>query len=747
MKWSNVKLIFFRETRDQLRDRRMIFMIAVLPLVLYPLLGLNWLQLSQFMQDKPSKVLLVGVDSLPDEPALVEGDQLAEAFRNNPDAEKLEIKLRPAADAEKIDPETLVQDGLYDAVVVFPPDFADRLSEFQQRLSADDIEASKQKEKVPQPEVYFDTAKQGSGNARLRLHGVLGMWREDVVRATLRKTSVSEAVTKPFEVNVSDVAKDSSRRAAQWSRLLPFIVVIWALTGAFYPAVDLCAGEKERGTLETLLSSPADRSEIVWGKLLTVMTFSVITSILNLVSMGLTGLFVFARMADPAMAAFEAPPLAAFFWLVIGLLPVAAFFSALALAIAAFARSSKEGQYYLMPLLLITLPLMMLPMMTELELGTALLPITGLMLLMRALIEGQYMAALTYLPPVALVTGICCLLAIRWAVDQFHKESVMFRESERWGLGLWLKHVIRERRETPSISEAMLCATLLLVIRFFASFAAGSPSSWNGLATMMIVSQLALIATPALLMAMILTRDPLKSLHLKPLPKNWLTVPFAVLFAFAIHPVSVWLSMGIRAVYPISDQAIAQLAPISEQLATAPLVKVLLVMAFLPAICEELAFRGFILSGLRRSGKKWMAITVTALLFGVTHGILQQSISAALVGILIGYITVQSGSLIPAILFHFTHNSLAVVFSRLVAGFEDGATHFMSVPCKLLLDDASGETTYRWPVVAVGLLLSLAFLRWYRSQPYDRTREEQLHEELQKQQKLRDDEHIALKVC
>ena len=56
-----------------------------------------------------------------------------------------------------------------------------------------------------------------------------------------------------------------------WSKILPFVVLIWALTGAFYPAIDLCAGEKERGTLETLLSSPAQRSEIVWGKLLSVV--------------------------------------------------------------------------------------------------------------------------------------------------------------------------------------------------------------------------------------------------------------------------------------------------------------------------------------------------------------------------------------------------------------------------------------------------------------------------------------------
>src|SRR5581483_3014816 len=71
-------------------------------------------------------------------------------------------------------------------------------------------------------------------------------------------------------------------------RLFPFLLVLWALVGALYPAVDLCAGEKERGTMETLLISPATREEIVWGKFLTIWIFSAATALLNLLSMGLT---------------------------------------------------------------------------------------------------------------------------------------------------------------------------------------------------------------------------------------------------------------------------------------------------------------------------------------------------------------------------------------------------------------------------------------------------------------------------
>ena len=108
--------------------------------------------------------------------------------------------------------------------------------------------------------------------------------------------------------------------------------MIWALTGAFYPAVDLCAGEKERGTLETLLTSPAARSEIVCGKLLTVMSFSMATAVLNLVSMTATGSFIAIQIQKMGSGRLPLdvgpPPLMAMFWLLLALVPISALFSA-----------------------------------------------------------------------------------------------------------------------------------------------------------------------------------------------------------------------------------------------------------------------------------------------------------------------------------------------------------------------------------------------------------------------------------
>jgi sodium transport system permease protein len=169
----------------------------------------------------------------------------------------------------------------------------------------------------------------------LRLLAVLDRWRSKLVQDTLQSRSLPAGTMQPFVMREQDVASPSGRNSALWSKILPFVLVVWALTGAFYPAVDLCAGEKERGTLETLLCSPAERKEIVWGKLLTVSVFSIATSMLNLISLTMTGALVVSRIQLPgpmaAAVSMGAPPLMAIVWLFVALLPLSALFSALAL--------------------------------------------------------------------------------------------------------------------------------------------------------------------------------------------------------------------------------------------------------------------------------------------------------------------------------------------------------------------------------------------------------------------------------
>ncbi len=158
---------------------------------------------------------------------------------------------------------------------------------------------------VPSPEIFHDSVKEKSQVALARVWQIVGCWQGAIGAKNLRDSNVPQSAGKPFEISPQNLAEQKQQEAALWAKILPLVLLLWALTGAFYPAIDLCAGEKERGTLETLLCSPAQRSEIVAGKLGAVMLFSMATSILNLLSMGVTSWLV---VRGPDWAALATKP-------------------------------------------------------------------------------------------------------------------------------------------------------------------------------------------------------------------------------------------------------------------------------------------------------------------------------------------------------------------------------------------------------------------------------------------------------
>lgn len=735
MNWSNVTLILHREVRDQLRDRRTLFMIAVLPVLLYPLLGMSMFQVLQFVREHATRVLVIGADELPDAPQLIEGDHFAERwFSSAPKARLLQLafltgeaKTRSAKEIFD-DARRSVAQGEYEAVVYFPPGFGRRLDEFRQSLAGHRDAGAEEPSKlaVPGPEVYYNTAKEKSQITFIRVEQVISRWTEAIGKQNLADSHLPDTAARPFELAEHDVAVEHGHRdAAVWSKLLPFLLLIWALTGAFYPAIDLCAGEKERGTLETLLSSPAERSEIVWGKLLTIMLFSMITALLNLASMGVTGSFIVHALPKE----IGPPPALTPLWLVLALVPMSALFSALCLALASFARSSKEGQYYLMPLMLITMPLVLLPMApgVELTLGNSLIPVTGVVLLLRALLEGNSLEALPYLPVVVVVTLACCLWSIRWAVDQFNSESVLFRESERLDLGLWLRHLVRDRGDTPSPAEALFCGLLILMIRFFMGLMMEQPApgAFQPWAKLVLITELTTVLTPALLMTIMLTRSPRNTLLLRLPPLG--SLPAALLLAVVLHPAVTQLAIIVQRIYPVSEALREAMTPRFSS--DTPLWQLVAVLVVTPAFCEELAFRGFMLSGLRHLGHKWQAILISSIFFGIVHGMLQQSIVACIMGLVIGYLAVQTGSLLPAIIFHVTNNSLPLLFGQLIErpDARQSVWHWLMAPHEEV------PYVFTWPATALAGLAAAGLLYWFHRLPYARTAEETLQAALDRQ--------------
>lgn len=739
MNWVNARLILGREIRDQLRDRRTLFVIAILPMLLYPLLGMSFFQVSQFLQDRPTRVLVVGAENLTGLPPLLEKDHFAAELFPEPEKARLqEVQLAPASacqdelEAQWKEAIEQVQEAKFDVALYFPPDFAKQLEAFRRAIrERSERPATPGKAEglaaldVPSPKVYYSKASERSTFAYVRLMDPLSAWSQKIGQENLQAGGVPAQAAKPFEIATDEGPNGPAPQgAAVWAKVFPVLLLIWALTGAFYPAVDLCAGEKERGTLETLLCSPAERSEIVLGKLLTIMLFSMATALLNVLCMAATGWVVVRQI--PGLGA---PPLAALLWLPVALVPISALFSALCLAMAAFARSTKEGQYYLMPLLMITTPLVVLPMApgVELNLGNSLIPVSGVVLLLRSLLQGNYWQALQFAPPVMLVTGGGCLLAIRWAVDQFNSESVLFRESERFGIGLWVRHLLHDRQPTPTVAGAVFCGVLILMVRFFMSLALPQPVDFDSLAVLTLATQLVVIALPAMLGSVLLTNNPAQTLLLRWPP--WLTVPAAAALAVVFQPTARLLQQAVMWLYPLNPGMEQALKGLEGMFHDVPIGHLVFIIALAPAICEELAFRGFILSGFRHLGHRWRAIVYSSIFFGLAHAIIQQSIVACMVGMVIGLIAVQSGSILPAMVFHLVHNSLTLLSSRIPP---DALEQWPVIALQYVGAGKEGQVVFHWPAMVLSAALSFLLILWFNRLPHPKSTEEQLQEAIEK---------------
>jgi sodium transport system permease protein len=719
MRWSNVLLIFRREVRDQLRDRRTLFMIFVLPILLYPILGIGIVQFSAAFEQKPRTVVVVGAEYLPETPPLLnprrDGFDPA-LFDSDREATLLQVRREPD-EGKWADPahrERAIRTGEADAVVTIPRDV---------RRQLDGVAAAR----LP---IVYDSTDESSQITYLRLKEVLSRWKEKVVAERLIKDHKPPSYTEPIKVAVTNVAPDAKRGVSVWARLFPFLLVMMSLTGAFYPAVDLCAGEKERGTMETLLISPAARSEIVIGKFLTVVLASMMTALLNLVSMGLTGMQLARKVGalspEPQrLDSVIAPPtLMSAFWMLLLLIPLSVFFSAICLALAVLARSMKEGQYYMTPLYLVCLPLIFLTLApgVELNLFYSLVPITGVSLLLRALILGDYNVAWRYFLPVLIPTIIYGGVALRWAVEQFQREDVLFREAERFDLRTWVKHLLRDKEPLPSGGEALLCFALMLTLAWFLIqllAVQGLADSARG----MVLGQVAFILLPPVVMAVLLTSDPRRTLRL-----DWPKTRYLLLaagLALALNPLVNELRPIVELFFPIPRTVKALL----ETLMRRPhsLAESLVIFALVPAVCEEIAFRGFILSGLEHGHDRRSAIFLSALLFGFLHVLLslfQQLFNATLLGLVLGLLAIRSQSIVPGILFHFLNNGLAVALGSWVADPRGGR-----VAAWLYREPAQG-LYHRWWVV-LGALASCMMLAWLVRGEGRKRRADRLHAEIE----------------
>jgi sodium transport system permease protein len=480
-----------------------------------------------------------------------------------------------------------------------------------------------------------------------RLNLVLERWKQECKAVQLARRGLPGDYDEPFEIHDPRAMEKLLSGAADMTtslmlRIFPFMLVMWSLAGALYPAVDVCAGEKERGTMETLLITPAAREEIVLGKFLTIWVFSAATALLNLASMGITTWLYSDQLPAGGVSA------GALVWCVVLLLPLSAMFSAICLAIGAYARSSKEGQYYLMPLFLVTMPLIFLTLAPGVELNSfySMVPVTGVAMLMQSLMTAESLAQVPwpYFLPVLAPVILYTWLALRWGIDLFQREEVLFREAERLDVRLWLRRLFREKEMMPTPGQALFCFGLLLGLHWLWLGLGGQTPPVVRAAVVLV----AFVAAPPTFMALTLTHSPRYALSLH-YPR-----PGYVLVALLLLPAAD-LALRLLAEFPGALAALREGRPslVSGTLQGGwPDLAFLIGLAALSAVCLEVAFRGWILNGLRQRFRPRTAVVICSILYAAFHLNVFAAGPQFALGLVLGYLAVRSNSLLPGTLLH-----------------------------------------------------------------------------------------------
>ena len=398
-----VSIVYRKELTEWLRDRRTLISTVLVPLLLFPLMMVGFSSLAVIMVGKakeeiPKVMILNGADS----PVLL--------------AELVKVKdfqiVRYAANWKE-----QISNKEIRAAVEIPEDF----------------QASFEAGITKTVKIYFYEGEIKSSFAAERFEKFFKDYRERIVRDRLAAKNVPASILAPFAIKQQNVAPPEKVSGATFGGLVGYMVILLCMTGSIYPAIDLTAGEKERGTMETILSSPISRMHLVLGKFLLVLSAALTTAALSVLSMGISfsllprfGSGSGSRNGHAAELLFQLGPKAVLSVFAMAL-PLAVLFASVLMTIALFAKTYKEAQSYLTPLTFVVVIPAVAALMPGVELTPklALVPILNTSLVCKEIITGTY-----HWNSIALIFLSSCVYAaagLFLAFKTFQRESVLFR--------------------------------------------------------------------------------------------------------------------------------------------------------------------------------------------------------------------------------------------------------------------------------------------------------------------------------
>lgn len=615
--------LFKRELTDILRDKKTLFMMLVVPIIIYPLLiiGMTFL-MSSVMNSQAEKTYLVAFDE-EDELAA----KIADIIENNPD--KLSYKLE------------IVQK-----------------SDCKKALEAGDIDIYVSKASDGRIALCYLSAKDRSNTALDALTDAFEIYREELQKERIDEAGLdADYLLNPIHYEGEDLSSTEESVGNMIGSIIPFFIVTMILLGALYPSIDVTAGEKERGTLETLLTLPITNFEMIMSKFLAVSCIACASAILNVFSMGGAMAFLVSSSMSLAEDINLEIHYETFIPGILFTLVVMVFFALLVTAVCmctcVFAKNFKEANNYVTPVMLIFMFGSYAAMIPDLELTaqTAAIPIVNVALLVEGLFQFQYNYGLF---AIVLFSNVAySLLAILILGKIYNSEAVLFSEGLS-SVRIFTRRSEMKEKQMPGYGDLILLLCLVLLLIFYIGSFAQIKWGFGGV----VIQQLIILLCPVLY-AWYMKADAKKLFSIK--KPRVSQVAGGVLFGIAAFLCAMIIGVLLVPFFPESADGLTQL---DDMLTSQPAVVLILVVALMPAIGEELLFRGFVMGTLKNKCTGVIAVLVTTLLFAAYHMSLIKMFTIGIIGFGLTYAAYKSGSIVTSMCMHFLNNLLSVLITK-----------------------------------------------------------------------------------
>lgn len=622
MRTRVIKNLYKKELLDVLRDKKTVLMMLVVPLVLYPLM------------------FIVGMQ-------LMAGISVSMSERTY----RIAIDFEDADGAVQRQFEALAQSEEAYSLAFLEPE------EPKQALKDEEIDAyieQKTRDGKVFFEIYYASAVTNSSYATDMIEEILARYSAMLSVQNVEAAGLdAEQILHPVDISYVDTSSGEESAGSLLGTVLPFMLIVSLLLGTMYPAIDTTAGERERGTLETVLTLPVSNRELIVSKFLTVATIGVVSAVLNIIAMSFVGAYMYNmlknmsdHMQSVAMERFVPAMLVG----VLCVLAFAVFISAVTMCVCAFAKSYKEANNYITPLTLVVMFASFIGFIPNVTLtgNMALVPVANICLLIRDLLAFKIDIGII---AVVLASNVAYgIIAIMFLGKIYNSESILFGDGSG-SVQIFERRSNMVQGGVPTIGDAWLVVAVTAVVIIYAGSSVQLRFGYFGvLGTQFIIFGIPLLA------ALYTKKNLRQTFRLRLCSPRYIFGGIVMAFG------AIALGMVLTALVSMVFQTSAENASDSmQQLIGDSFLSTLFVVALAPAICEELMFRGYIFSAFEAKLTPVAAIAGASVIFGLYHMSVVRFFTTAMIGAVICYVAHKSKSILPGMLMHFINNALSVL--------------------------------------------------------------------------------------